>query len=92
MTDKNDMKPTDLNGDILIYNDGAHTLQVRLEGETVWLTQRGLADLYAISVPTVNHHISNIYEEGELTAESTIRQYLIVQTEGARQVERTVEH
>ncbi|MFP4501180.1 MAG: virulence RhuM family protein [Candidatus Hydrogenedentota bacterium] len=84
--------PESPSGQVLIYQDGARDIQVRLEGETVWLTQRGMAELYQIAVPTVNHHVSNIYKERELAPEATIRKYLIVQTEGARQVRRAVDH
>jgi hypothetical protein len=79
-------------GQLLVYHDGSRELQVRLEGQTVWLTQRGLAELYRIRVPTVNHHISGVYEERELEPEATVRKYLIVQTEGSRQVRRAVDH
>jgi len=80
MTDFANM-PTVPGGEIILYNDGTRELQVRLEGETVWLTQWGLVVLYQIRVPTVNHHISSIYEDGELSPEATVRQYLIVQME-----------
>jgi hypothetical protein len=79
-------------GQIVIYRDGATRLQVRLEGRTVWLTQRLIADLYQVSVKTVNEHLVNIYSEGELEREATIRNFRIVQREGARDVARNVEH
>lgn len=79
-------------GQILIYRDNDLNLQVRLDGKTVWLTQRLIADLFDISVPTVNEHIANIYDEEELAAEATIRKFRIVQTEGTRQVSRLVDH
>lgn len=81
-------------GQFLLYQteDGATRLEVRMEAETVWLTQRLLAELFQISVPTVNHHLTEIYSDGELSPEATIRKYLIVQTEGARQVRRMVDH
>jgi len=77
---------------ILIYRDGAMRLAVRLEGRTVWLSQRLMADLYQVSVKTVNEHLMNIYAEGELDPEATIRKYRIVQREGEREVARTVDH
>ena len=58
----------------------------------VWLTQRLIAELYQVAVPTVNEHLSNIYGEGELNPEATVRKFRIVQSEGARSVTRTVEH
>lgn len=79
-------------GQMLIYDNGGLRLQVRLDGQTVWLTQRLMADLYQVSVPTVNEHLTNLYEEGELDPASTIRKFRIVQTEGTRQVQRIVEH
>lgn len=79
-------------GQMLIYHDGATHLQVRLEGETVWLPQRLLAELYQVSVPTINEHLTNIYAEGELAPEATIRKFRIVQREGSREVARMVDH
>lgn len=70
-----------LPGQMLIYRDGALQLQVRLDGQTVWLTQRGLAELYQVSVPSVNEHLRHIYDEGELQPEATIRKFRIVQIE-----------
>jgi len=79
-------------GQILIYQDGSLNLQVRLDGETVWLPQRLIAELYQVTVKTVNEHLTNIYSEGELGTGATIRKFRIVQTEGGRQVARTVDH
>ncbi|MFT3883150.1 MAG: virulence RhuM family protein [Gemmatales bacterium] len=79
-------------GQVLIYQDGGKNLRVRLDGQTVWLTQRLLAELYQVTVPNINQHLQSIYEEGELKPEATIKRYLIVQTEGARQVSRLVDH
>jgi len=79
-------------GQFLIYADGATHLQVRLDGKTVWLTQRLIAELFDVSVKTVNEHLINIYSDAELPPESTIRSFRIVQTEGSRQVARNVEH
>jgi hypothetical protein len=66
-------------------------IQVRLQDGTVWLNQRLLAELYQVAVPTINIHIATIFGDHELTPEATIRKYLIVQTEGTRQVERQVD-
>jgi hypothetical protein len=79
-------------GQILIYQDGGLNLQVRLEGQSVWLTQRLIAELFGVTVPTVNEHLANIYDERELDSAATIRNFRIVQTEGSRQVSRQVEH
>jgi len=81
-------------GEILVYTaeDGSSRIRVLLENETVWLTQAGMAELYDTSVPNINIHIRNILEEQELQAGATIKEYLIVRQEGARQVERPVKH
>jgi hypothetical protein len=79
-------------GQLVIYRDGATRLQVRIEGKTVWLSQRLIADLYQVSVPTVNEHLAGIYGEGELDEGATIRSFRIVQREGGRDVARSVEH
>jgi len=67
-------------------------VQCRLDGDTVWLSQRQLAELYQLGVGTVNHHIKAIFAEGELTPEATLRRYRIVQDEGSRQITREVDH
>ncbi len=79
---------------IVLYNteDGQVHLDVRLQDENLWLSQRQLADLFERSVKTINEHLQNIYEEGELTPETTIRKFRIVQPEGTRDVERLVDH
>lgn len=73
-------------------DDGLARVQVRLHEGAVWLTQRDLADLYQVRVPTLNEHLRNVYAEGELAPEATIRQYLTVRTEGNRSVSRVVDH
>ncbi len=85
-------QPTPRDGQILIYQDGATRLQVRLEGRTVWLPQRLIAELFQVSVKTANEHLVNIYSEGELDPVATIRSFRIVQTEGAREVSRAIDH
>ena len=81
-------------GEFLLYTtpDGAAKLEVRLVDETVWLTQRQMSDLFGKDVRTISEHIRNIYDEGELAADPTIRNFRIVQPEGQRQVERDVAH
>ena len=64
---------------------------MRLEGETVWLSQRQLAELFQKSVPTINEHIANVFDEGELDREATILKSRIVQIEGDREVSREVD-
>jgi hypothetical protein len=79
-------------GQVLIYRDGSTELRVRLDGTTVWLPQRLIAELFQVTVPTVNEHLANVYDETELDPEATIRKFRIVQTEGNRQVSRLVDH
>jgi len=81
-------------GQIILYQspDGTTRIEVRLEGETVWLPQRLIAELFQVSVPTVNEHLKGIYDEGELDPRATIRNFRIVQTEGQRQISRHVDH
>jgi hypothetical protein len=79
-------------GQVLIYEDGGTRLQVRLDGQTVWLPQRLIAELFQVTVPTVNEHLGNIYDERELDPEATIRKFRIVQAEGGRKVTRLVDH
>lgn len=75
---------------IIIYTTekGETKLEVRLENETVWLTQKLMAELFQTTVPNINMHLKNIFDEGELKEEATIKDCLIVQTEGSRAVER----
>jgi hypothetical protein len=89
---KNELAPR--GGDILIYQtEGGETkIEVRLEGETLWLNQAGLAELYQTTIPNINIHIKNIYDESELSERATIKDYLIVQNEGSRQVNRQVKY
>ena len=73
---------------ILIYktNQGETRVEVLLNGKTFWLTQKRMADLYDVDVSTINYHLGNIFETGELKEEATIRKIPIVQLEGDRQV------
>ena len=76
---------------IIIYQteDGTTKLDVRLDTETVWLTQKMMAELFQTTIPNINMHLKSIFEEGELQENGTIQDFLIVQTEGNRQVERS---
>ena len=67
-------------------------IEVRYEDENIWLTQKMLSTLYNVEINTINYHIKKIYNDNELTEDSTIRKFRIVQTEGNRQVSREVEH
>jgi hypothetical protein len=70
---------------------GENSIEVRVEDETVWLTQKLIAVLFEVTIPTVSEHLANIYQQGELTQEATIRNFRIVQTEGTREVARNVD-
>jgi hypothetical protein len=89
MTDK----PT-TGSDLILYQteDGRTRIQCRFEDETVWLTQRMMADLFQIGVGTVNHHLKAVFAERELSPEATVRRYRIVRAEGGREVTREIEH
>ncbi len=78
----------------LIYRseDGSVGMRVRLEGETVWLTQNQMAELFQTTKQNVSLHIRNIFAEGELDARATVKQYLTVQMEGSREIERALDH
>lgn len=75
---------------VVIYQteNGDTKLEVRLEHETVWLSQKQLAELFQTSIPNINIHLKNIFEEKELVELSTIKDFLIVQNEGGREVKR----
>lgn len=75
---------------IVIYQteNGETKLDVRFQDETVWLTQKLMAELFQTSVPNINMHLKNIFEEGELEENRTIKEFLIVQQEGNREVKR----
>lgn len=82
------------NQQIQIYqsNDGQVQLKVALKEETVWLTQKGMAELFGVQVPAISKHLSNIYEELELDESSTVSKMEIVRQEGSRTVSRELEH
>lgn len=86
--------PPATEGELLIYpaDDGSAGIRVLLAGETVWLTQRQIADLYGVSVPTVSEHLSGAYEDREIEPERTIRKFRMVQQEGGREVRRQLDH
>ncbi len=79
---------------IILYQteDGRTCIQCRFEDETVWLTQALIAELFEKDVRTINEHLVNIFDEGELRREATIRKFRIVRTEGKREVAREIEH
>jgi hypothetical protein len=87
----NENKP---GGEVILYQteDLQTRLQVRLDGQTAWLTQAQMAELFQTTIPNVNLHLKNVFAEGELQEEATIKEHLIVRQEGQRQVSRAVLH
>ena len=71
--------------------DGAVKVDVFFRGETVWLTQKALAELFGVKVPAINKHLKNIYESGELSRVATVSKMELVRVEGEREVMREVE-
>ncbi len=93
MSENRQLSAEEPKGELLVYRseDGQIKLEVRLENETVWLTQKMMAELFQVGVNTINYHIKEIYECGELDREATIRKFRIVRMEGRRQVARQVD-
>ena len=81
-------------GEIILYQteDGRTRLECRFVDETLWLSQALMAELFQKNVRTINEHLRNIFEEGELDPGATIRNFRIVRQEGSRQVSRDIEH
>ena len=81
-------------GQILLYTtpDGEIKLDVFFSDETVWLTQKKMAELFDVDVRTINEHLVNIFSTGELKEDTTIRKFRIVQKEGTRNVRRAVNY
>ncbi|MBN2890554.1 MAG: virulence RhuM family protein, partial [Bacteroidales bacterium] len=78
--------------EILLYQteDGQTKIDVRLEDETVWLSQVQMAELFQTTKQNISLHIKNVFEEGELQENTTVKDYLTVQTEGKREVQRNL--
>ena len=77
---------------IAATGDAPESYEMRYEDENIWLTQKMMAALYDVALPTINEHIKKIYADEELTEQATIRNFRIVQNEGNRQVSREVAH
>ena len=93
MTDSDKKLIRNSTAEFLIFTgqSGEQSIEARYENETVWLSQKLMAELFAVDVRTVNEHLKNIYDSGELQREATIRKFRTVQTEGSRQVARNVD-
>lgn len=88
------MKGAKKKNEIIIYegDNGVPRIEVHTDGETVWLTQAQLAELFGTTKANISIHVKNIFEEGELTKDATVKEYLTVQIEGDREVSREIEH
>ena len=84
-----DVNMKEANEIVLYQPDETIKLEVRLENETVWLTQQQMADLFETTPQNITMHIRNLYKEGELTLEATCKDFLQVRLEGVRKVKRT---
>jgi hypothetical protein len=86
--------PDDAKGQFLVYaaEDGRIKIDVRLADETVWLTQAQMAELFQTSVPNISIHIKNVFDEGELISQATLKKFLTVRREGSREVQRSLDH
>ena len=89
----NELVPKESGGEFLLYQteDGQVRLDVRLQDETVWLTQPLMAELFQTTQQNISQHIRNIFEEGELTQEATHKKFLSVRREGNRDVQRSLD-
>jgi hypothetical protein len=87
-------EPLPPTGELILYatEDGRTRVECRFAGETVWLTQALMAELYQKDVRTINEHLQNLYEEGEIDPQATIRKFRIVRQEGLRDVARLIDH
>src|SRR5688572_7428596 len=88
-----DNLPESAKSQFLIYQteDGRTKIDVRFEGETVWLTQQHMAELFQTTQQNISLHLQNVYQEGELELEATHKEYLLVRKEGKREVRRHVD-
>ena len=77
---------------VAAVGDRPDAIEIRYEDENVWLTQKMMAQLYDVDVRTINEHITHVFNDGELEPDATIRNFRIVQLEGARNVSREVKH
>ena len=79
---------------MIIYQDedGITKVSVKFSDEDIWLTQNQIAEIYKTTQENISMHINHIYKDGELTKDSTNKKFLLVQTEGNRQVKRNIDH
>ena len=91
---KNKLQIRNSTAEFLIFTRqaGEDGIEVRVEEESVWLTQKLMAALFEVNVRTINEHLGNVYKDGEQRRDTTIRKFRIVRLEGTREVSREVEH
>ena len=91
---KKEMQPVAEKNEIIVYQPegGEFHIEVRVENETVWLTQAQMAELFHATKQNISLHIANIYKEGELQHDPTVKEYLTVQKEGKRNISRKVSY
>ena len=90
MSDRDNKLIRNSTAEFLIFTGqaGEQSIEARYEDETIWLTQKLMATLFDVTVPTINEHLKNIYESGEIEQEATLRKFRTVQKEGKRGVSR----
>ncbi len=76
---------------IILYQENDRNVNVYFKDETYWLTQKSMAELFDVNVPTISRHLQNIFDEKELDKNATVSKNEIVQIEGERTVQRTLE-
>ena len=77
---------------LVVYSDGELELKVSVDSETIWLTQKQIAEVFGVNIPAISKHIKNIYKDNELNEFSTVSILEIVQKEGKRNIVRNIEH
>ena len=80
-------------GELILYQtpEGAIRVEVLYESETFWLSQKKMAELFGVEIPTISYHLKEVYDSGELSREATLRKFRTVQQEGRREVSREIE-
>jgi hypothetical protein len=93
MTDSDKKLIRNSTAEFLIFTGqaGEQSIEARYEDETIWLSQKLMATLFDVGVNTINYHLKEVFESGEVQPEATIRKFRIVQTEGSRKVTRGVD-
>ncbi len=90
----NELKIRNSTAEFLVFTrqTGENGVEVRVEDETVWLTQKLMATLFNVDVRTISEHLGNIYQTGEQSRSATIRKFRTVRLEGSKEVVRDIKH